>query len=163
MKKIRYVICDENPQDAEYYHSLCAKISQTENISAEFKVHTSVNGLLFDLDNAVFKKRLDVLFLSIASYEGFDDVTAIRETGYPGLIVLMVPNPDNIPHESLFDCDVFNVVRKSNDKATIKRFVDVFQKAAHAVIKRREIVENDCKMLVPNKTVIAIIGIKRTL
>jgi len=135
MKNIRIVLCDSDPADLEYYESLCKNYARINNISAEYKSYKFGQTLLFDLNNALFCKKLDVIFLALCKENTKEVLVSIRKIGYAGLVVLIGTEQDSISHEELFDCKTFNVIKS---KTETQRFYDVFNKVVDAIAKSRD-------------------------
>jgi len=138
MKKMRIVVCDNNPSHAQFYERLCHGLGQRHNVPVEVKSCPTGNDLLFDLENPVFKKRLDIVFYSLSAVNTVELAAQIREMGYAGLIILIGEEGTDVVLENLFDTEIFNFVRKGDRKEYIDRFEEVFCKAVRAVAKTYE-------------------------
>ena len=138
MKKLRIAICDSNPVNMEFYVALCRNLSLQYHIPVEIKSCPTGNDLLFDLENPIFKKRLDVVFYTLCSTNTVETVFSIREIGYAGLMIFIGAEEIKISPETLFDTGVFNFVRKGNKQKYVKRFEEVFRKAAEAISKMHQ-------------------------
>ena len=135
MKKIRIVLCDSSPEGLLFYEDLCRTLCKHHDVSAEYKTYSLGKNLLFDLDNQLFCKKLDIIFITLCNENTKDLLPSIRKTGYAKLIVVIGTTNDNISHEDLFDHHTFNIIKSRENQ---QRFFDVFGKAVDTLAKMRE-------------------------
>jgi len=119
----------------EYYIKLCRHLSQRYHTPVEIRQCPTGNDLLFDLDNSVFKKKLDVVLYSLCHTNTLKLASAIRDSGYMGLIIFLGSEETEMSPETLFDIEIFNFIRKGHKQKNVERFADVFRKVIETIAK----------------------------
>ena len=131
---MRIVICDDTYEEAQFYEKLCRKLGETYGIFVELKLYVSSEELLFDLESAEFRKKLDVIFFSLHE-KNLEMPKQIREAGYAGLIIFIGGAEMLMTYEQLFDTETYNFIQRSRMPEHIERFAHIFQNAAKMVAK----------------------------
>jgi len=136
MKKMCIVIYSHDMAEAQFYETLCRKLSRERHIPIELKSYRSGSELLFDFEEEPnFRKRVDVLYIVLneADLELSDQ---IRKLGYANLIVFIGLKEIEMSYEYLFDTRIYNFVQVGDAPANLDRFAQIFQEAGEVIAKR---------------------------
>lgn len=127
MKKLRIVVCDDNPQDLQNYSLLCRRLGEKYKIDLAIKDYTSGDSLLFDMENPQFFSKVDIIFLDIRmpGSDGIQVANEVRRLGYNGIIIFITVSDKH--YEDAFDAKAFNYVRKGRE--FLARFEKIFLEA----------------------------------
>ncbi|MCL2843384.1 MAG: LytTR family transcriptional regulator DNA-binding domain-containing protein [Oscillospiraceae bacterium] len=137
MKPMRIVIYSPDKEEAAFYEAQCRTLSETFDIPVECKIYTATPGLLFDLGDPAFSRRLDVIYFSL-NKQNVDIPHQIRDAGYTNLIVFIGKEEMVLTYEEMFDIETYNFVQSDRAPEYLRRFAHIFRKAGEVVAKSRE-------------------------
>jgi len=135
MNPIKVAICDDNPQEREFFYELCKTIKERENIPMMAHKYEHGESLLFHMEDAKVRSTVDIVLLDInmPGDNGIEVARKLREYGYQGEIIFITNSNEH--WRDAFGVKAFNYITKDDDVK--ERFIDVFLEAAHAAEKRR--------------------------
>ena len=136
MKKMCLLIYSDDTATAQFYETLCRKLSKERQIPIELKLYDLSSEMLFDFEEEPnFCKRVDVIFI-VLNEHNLEVSDQIRKLGYTDLIVFIGVEEIDMPYEYLFDTRIYNFVQLGDAPANLDRFAQIFQEAGEVVAKR---------------------------
>ena len=135
MKPLKVALCDDNPQEREFFCNVCKIIKDRQNIEIRLKEYDSGATLLFDMEDTRIMTTVDIVLLDIhmPGSDGIEVARKLREFGYQGAIIFITKSNEH--WREAFDVEAFNYLTKDADVE--KRFINVFLKAAKEAAERR--------------------------
>ena len=135
MSQIKVAICDDNPEERQYFLDMCKKIKEKNDIHIKVGIYETGDALLFDFEDSRILNSVDIVLLDIymPGNSGIDVAQKIREQNFNGSIIFITRSDEY--WKSAFDVNAFNYIIKGNDVK--ERFSNIFIKAIAEARKRR--------------------------
>lgn len=134
MANLKVVICDSDRQELEGHANICREVCEQNGVSAEFKLYSNTNEILFDMDDDKFSATVSIFIIDPEN--GFDPIPfSIREKGYNGIIIYLSNSKSLDHYRQAFDVGAFNFLEKGADPPILSRFKSVFGSALQSAEK----------------------------
>ena len=135
MNLIKVAICDDNPNERQYFLDLCKKVKEENNLHIKAGIYETGDSLLFDFEDSSILNSVDIVLLDIymPGSNGIDVAQKIREQNFKGAIIFITRSEEH--WRNAFDVKAFNYIIKGSDIE--ERFLDVFLNAIDEAENRR--------------------------
>jgi len=128
MKKLQIALCDTNRQELASYERICRDICEQNSISVRFKYYSTIDELLFDMEDDEFLASVDIFVVDPEN--GFDTIPSlIRKKGYDGMIIYLSHSKSLEHYRQAFDVGAKTFIDKDNVPQNLSRFRSVFNLA----------------------------------
>lgn len=135
LQTLKVAICDDNPQERQFFLSLCVSIKNKFGTHIKLKQYETGESLLFDMEDTKICSSVDIILLDInmPGKNGIFTAERLREYGYNGAIIFVTASDEH--WRNAFRVKAFNYITKGRDVES--RFEDVFMGAAREAWSRR--------------------------
>jgi len=136
IKPVKVAICDDNPNERQFFYEMCKTIKEKLNIQIKLKEYKTGDSMIFDLEDSRIMNTVDIILLDInmPGKSGTDVAKTLREYGYQGAIIFITKSNEH--WRDAFEVAAFNYITKDADIE--ERFFEVFIKALENAKNRRD-------------------------
>jgi DNA-binding LytR/AlgR family response regulator len=134
LDRLKIALCDANDAERKGFAAICRSICEKAKVSADIKLYSDSNDVLFDMSDNLFSSQVSILIIDPEN--GLETVPSqIRDAGYDGLILYLSHSSSSDHFRQAWDVSAFNFVAKGADEQALSRFGDVFAKAIQTAKK----------------------------
>ena len=127
--KLKIVLCDANKTEMEDYAVICRDLCKQLEISADVKLYSSKNELMFDMKDIYFSAQVGIFIIDPEN--GFDKIpSAIRKEGYDGPILYLSHSSSVEYYRQAFNVGAYNFVQKSSEPQKPSQFQTILKEMA---------------------------------